>query len=289
MHPSADVNEVAASASSLRPRLQLSLGAIAELGLELAGNAGRRTFAASARDTGRPVVVTLHPPFPCGPQLCALQVRFAELRALQHGVLELPLAVGDLDGCAWVVDPAPSAPLAADRLAVGPIPLAQAVSVIRELARALAALHRRDIAHGAIDLDVVGIGIGGSGARLGGMGLALGGSPRDDLDALGRVAWALLSGERRPTSIRPLSQLRRGVAPSLDALCASLLAPDPADRPQRAEAILDLLDAVPTRRVGAPGWIVDVGMRDMRSRHGAPWLLLGAAGLVLIILLALRF
>ncbi|MGH7593619.1 MAG: hypothetical protein ACRELE_07195 [Gemmatimonadales bacterium] len=280
------MNEVISSAASLHPRLQLRLGAIAELGREAAGSGGRRSFDALVRDTGRPVVVTLHPPCPRGPQAGALQARIAELRALQHGGLQLPIAVGELDDSAWVVEAVPSDTAAADRIAAGPVPLRQGVSLIRDLARTLAAMHRRNVFHGAIDLDV--ISIGDRGARLRGTALSLAGTRREDLDALAQVAWALLSGERRPISVRKLSTLRRGVVPGLDVLCASLLAADPADRPQRAEAVLGLLDAVPSPRAGPTSWIVDVGMSDTRSRHGVPWLLLGAAAAILIILLAAR-
>lgn len=280
------LTKTSGSTASLHSRLQLSLGAVAELGDELAGVAGRRRFAAVAREGSHPVIVTLHLPPPAGPDAAALRRRLDGLRELGHGTLELPLACGELDGCAWVADAVPSVPAAADRLAAGPLPLAQAVSVIRDIARALAAMHRRGIFHGAIDLDVVGLG--GRGARLGGLGLSLGGSPRDDLDALGRVAWALLNGERRPTSVRPLSQLRRGVSLELDALCASLVAADAADRPQRAEAILDALDAIPTPRRNSLTSVVDPGLHDARPRRGLGWLILGAAIVALAILISTR-
>jgi hypothetical protein len=270
---------------ALRPRLQLSLGAVAELGDEIAGVAGRRRFAALERGTDRPVVVTLHAPSPAGPAVTALQRRLDGLRELGHASLALPLACGDLDGCAWVADLAPSVPTLSDRLAARPLPLNQAVSMIRDLARALAAMHRRDVCHGAIDLDT--ICIDGNGVRLGGVGLSLGGVRREDLDALGLVSWALLSGERRPTAVRPLSVLRRGVSPELDALCASLVAEHPGDRPQRAEAILDALDAIPTPRRPL-GSIIDQGWQDARPRRGLGWLMFGAALVALAVLLSTR-
>jgi serine/threonine-protein kinase len=271
---------------ALRARLQLSLGGVAELGEEIACVAGRRRFAALERGSARPVIVTLHAPSPAGPDASALRRRLDELRVLGHATVDLPIACGEIDGCAWVADAAPTLPIVSDRLATGPLPLAQAVSVIRDLARALAAMHRRDICHGAIDLDV--IGIDRHGARLGGVGLSLGASRRDDLDALAEVAWAILSGERRPTAVRTLSQLRRGVSPKLDALCTSLLAPDPNDRPQRAEAILDALDAVPTARGNPLSSIVDLGGHDTRPRRGLGWLMLGAAIAALAVMLSTR-
>ena len=270
---------------AVRPRLQLSLGAVAELGDEIACIAGRRRFAALERESRRRIIVTLHASAPAGPALSTLQRRVDVLRELAHATLELPLACGEIDGCAWVADLAPTVPTLSDRLVAGPLPLNQAVSMIRDLARALAAMHRRDICHGAIDLDA--IGTDGNGARLGGVALSLGGVRREDLDALGRVAWALLSGERRPTAVRPLSMLRRGVAPELDALCASLVAEHPAERPQRAEAILDALDAIPTPRRPLAS-IIDQGWHDARPRRGLGWLMFGAALVALAVLLSTR-
>jgi hypothetical protein len=281
----AAVTGTSGSAPSLRPRLQLSLGAVAELGDEIACIAGRRRFAALERESGRRIIVTLHAPSPVGPAFSALQRRLDGLRELAHATLELPLACGEIDGCAWVADLAPTVPTLSDRLVAGPLALNQAVSMIRDLARALAAMHRRDICHGAIDLDA--IGTDGNGARLGGAGLSLGDARREDLDALGLVAWALLSGERRPAAVRPLSVLRRGVSPELDALCASLVAECPAERPQRAEAILDALDAIPTPRRPLAS-LVDQGWYDARPRRGLGWLMFGAALVALAVLLSTR-
>ena len=140
---------------ALRPRLQLSLGAVAVLGDEIAGVAGRRRFAAHERETRRRIIVTLHAPSPSGPALPALQRRLDVLRELGHATLDLPLACGEVDGCAWVAELAPSVPTLSDRLAGGPLPLHQAVSMIRDVTRALVAMHRRDICHGAIELDAI--------------------------------------------------------------------------------------------------------------------------------------
>ena len=241
-----------------------------------------------ARDGGHHVLVTLHPAPPIGPEPRELLRRIDVLRQLGHATLVLPSACGELDGCAWVVELESELPDVRDRMAMAPFTLATAVAAIRDLTRAVAAMHRREITHGAIDLDA--IRIDGDAVRLGGVGLSLGATRRDDLDALGLVAWGLLSGERRPTAGRRLSQLRRGVSPELDALAASLVAPNPADRPQRAEAILDALDAVPTPRRGPLASIVDPMGHDARPRaRGAlGWAVACVAIALLAILLATR-
>lgn len=282
----ASMTDTISARDTLRQRLQLSLGARAELGEEIDGGVDRRAFKATTRDAGIPVVVTLHRAPPDGPDPDAMQGRLGRLRGLEHGVLDLPLAAGSLDGHVWVMDMVPELPSACERLATGPLPLVQGVSAIRDLARAITAMHRCGITHGAIDLHVVRIG--STGLRLGGVGQTLGGTVRADLDALGEVAWALLSGELKPRPFRPLSTIRRGVAPSLDALCGALRAPDPRDRPQSAGAILDALDAVPTHRSNPLASIVDAGLHDGRPRRAMVWIVVGAAILLVLALLQTR-
>ena len=282
------MTDMSGSAPSLLARLQLSVGPTAKLGDERARSHDRIVVDATARATGDPLIVTLFSAPPLGPDAAVLLDRFGRLRKLEHPSLELPVAQGELDDCAWIVEPAPAVPSVADRLPIGAIPLTQGVSAIRDLARALAALHRREIFHGAIELDVVRLDANGT--RLGGFGLSLGASPRDDLDALGRVAWSLLSGERHPGAVRRLSRLRRGVSPRLDIFAASLLATNPADRPQSAEAVLDALDAIPTPRRNPLTSIVDPGWHDGRPRvyHSFGWLLVCAAIVILVALLSSR-
>jgi hypothetical protein len=269
---------------ALRQRLQLALGTRAMLAAEIPGADGRRAFRA-AHDGEVAVVVTVHRAPPGGPTVEMMHDRIDRLRQLGHDIIDVPLGDGDLDGHVWVMEADPTLPSVRDRLARGPLPLAHGVSVIRDLTRALAAMHRRGITHGAIDLQTIRIG---DGLRICGLGQAVGGSVREDIDALGRVAWSLLSGEPDGDPARPLSAIRRGVAPGLDLLFVALRAPDPHDRPQGAQDILEALDAVPTRRSNSLASIVDGGMHDGRPRRGLVWLVVGGAVLLLLALLQLR-
>lgn len=264
-------------------RLQLGLPQEIELGDELTSIAGRRRF--DAMTGGQAAIVTLHAKPPVGPLAADLERRLADVRTLAHASIALPLASGELDGSAWVVDAAPVTPTIIGRLATGSLPIDEAVALVRELTRAIAAMHRRGIWHGAIDLDV--IEPGPDGVRLGGIGMSLGTSRRHDLDALGLVASALLSGRSGAGAVQPLSRLRRGVSPKLDALCSSLLAPAPADRPACAEEILEALDAVPTLRRNPLTSLVDAGW-DTRPRRRLGWLMFGVAMAGLAILFATR-
>ena len=268
---------------AMRKRLQLNLGMLVDLGDEVPSPAGGRAFTAKRRETGETVVVVVHRAPPDGPDAAEMRQRLARLRDLDHGVLDLPLGDGNLDGHFWSIELA-SLPSALDRLEDGQLPLPLAVAVIRDLARALAAIHRRGITHGAINLRTVRIG--DAGARLTGFGDALGESVRSDLDALGFVAWALLTGEADQSSAHLLSRVRRGVPPALDTLCASFCARNPADRPQRAEAVLAALDAIPTRHRNPLTSIVDGDWHDVRPQRALGWLVVGAAIIVLAVLLS---
>lgn len=230
------------SNDSTRPRLQLSLGAAALLGEELPSLGGRRVFAATNRETGTELLVTLHPAPPEGPSPKAVQSRLGQLRSLDHPVLILPVAEGNLDGRAWVVERIPFTPTARRRLGDGgALGVRHGVLVLRDVTRALASLHRAGLAHGALDLDSVHVSP--TGGTINGFAASESGTQRSDLDALGALAQALFTGAFADST--PWSRPRKLPA-GLDSLMASLLAPNPAMRPARAEAILGALDAFPT-------------------------------------------
>ena len=106
--------------------------------------------------------------------------------------------------------------------------------------------------------------------RIGNPGVA---DPRTDLYSVGALAFNLLTGRpvfSAPTAIdlerailesvppRVSAVVGPGVPPELDALVARLLAKDPRDRPQSADAVIDVLMATlashPWQRDDARGW-----------------------------------
>ncbi|MGH7582506.1 MAG: hypothetical protein ACREL5_04685 [Gemmatimonadales bacterium] len=272
-------------ADTSRARLQLAIGPMARLGTELAPQGHGRAFAAEDRH-GAALLVTFFDPPPAGPDLPSLDQRLASLRTAAHRAIVVPIAAGAIDGRTWQIEIAPRGVTVRERLVTGPVGIGQGIGVLRDLARALVTLHRRGVAHGAITLDTVRV-VGNGGVLYGAGGAVAVASVRGDLDALGRVIWALLTGETEPDSNRRLSDYRRGVPPALDVLCAGLLDGVPERRPRRAGAILDALDLVPTRRFSPLAAIVDAGSHDVRSPRRAGWALVAAAVLVVGALVAL--
>jgi hypothetical protein len=240
-----DGHEADMSNDTTRPRLQLSLGALALLGEERPSLGGRRVFAATCREGGGDLLVTLHPAPPEGPSAAAVRDRVARVKQLVHPGISAPVAAGDLDGRAWVVEPTLVLPTLQQRIADGgALSVRQGILALRDVARAVASLHRAGITHGALDLATIHVAPGG--ALVTGLGASIGADLRTDLDALGPIAWACFTGELPDGSTVRLSERRRGIPEGLDALVASLLAPDRNARPVRAVAVLGALDAFPT-------------------------------------------
>lgn len=269
-----------------RKRLQLALWPLVTLGDEVLPPGDQRRFAAVTREREEAAVVTFHRAPPAGPEPAMMHLALSELAALAHPGLALPIAEGEVDGRWWVVELESPALSATERLRRGRLPLGEAVAAIRDLARAVVAMHRHGITHGAISLDTVTLTP--TGALLGGFGVPSAGSARLDLDALARVAWALLSGETGEPTARPLSAIRRGVSRALDAFGAQLHDAIVAGRPHRAEAMLESLDAIPVRRPGRYEAFAAFDSRMVRPSPIVAWAIVAAAVLLAIALVATR-
>ena len=245
---------------TLRPKLQLALGGETVLSDEQPALRGRRVYTARAPEDGRLLVVTLHPAPPEGPAARTLQQKISRLTELGHASVSLPIAVGEIEGRAWVVEQETEGVTAAARLAErGPRPVREAVRVVRDIARALVAMHRRGLAHGALDLDTVLLTP--EGTRLTGLALSEGEDAKDDLDGLAWIARALFYGDR-PGS----ASFRRHLPPEIAGLLESMGSDDPAHRPQRAETVLGVLDTFPVEQESALGALIDSAGRGARSR-----------------------
>lgn len=267
---------------AVRPRLQLALGGETIIADEQPALGGRRVYTAHAPEHDRLLRVTLHPAPPEGPLPRTLRDKISRLTELGHVSIILPIAVGEIEGRAWVVegesDGVTAAACVAER---GPRPVREAVRVVRDVARALVAMHRRGLAHGALGLDTVLLTP--EGTRITGLALSEGGNAGDDLDALGTLARSLFYGDRPGGA-----SFRRHLPPEIASLLEAMGSDDPARRPQRAEAVLGVLDTFPVEQSSALGALIDSAGRGARSRpmHTTLGVLI-LAGVILLILLLL--
>lgn len=273
--------------SSLRARLQLSLGTTAELGEERATSEDRAVLEGVARLSREPVLVTWFAEPPLGPEADALRDKLDRLRSVEAPLLELPLAQGECGGRAWVVERDRAQATLRERTLHGLLPLAEGVNALRDVVRTVVAMHRAGLAHGNISIDTVVLG--SDGARLCGAPVLAGATRSDDIDALGKVAWTIFTGERTNLRGRCLSQIRRSVPPALDVLCMSWLAS--STTPDSATAILDALDDVhaPSAMHPLRSWFGEHGDNGGRSdpHAGIGWAL-GVAAVLILVLIALR-
>lgn len=134
--------------ADLREQLAQSLSGRYTITRELGGGGMSRVFLAEEVRLARPVVIKV-----LAPELAAgisndrfeREMRFAA--KLQHPHIVTVLAAGDLDGLPYYTMPFIAGPSLRDRLADQRVPLADAIGILRDVARALAYAHEQGIVH----------------------------------------------------------------------------------------------------------------------------------------------
>lgn len=249
------------------PRLQLAVGAAALLGEELPAAGEVRRFV--ARGPSDPPagpatrLVLVHPPPPTGPARGRMLDRMAAIRSTRHGGLAAPLATGQFGEATWVVEARPRTATLADRVAGGtPLSVQETVRILREAARALSALHRVGLVHGALDANA--IECPPDAVVLHQLGHCDAGDAQNDLHALGRLGWLALTGREPAPDDRRLLAVRQGVPAPLDDLVAALLETDPVAGTTSVEAILETLDWFPAREPTPLRTLIDGAGRGAR-------------------------
>ena len=284
--------------TELRDQLQGTLGAAYSLERELGGGGMSRVFVATETALGRTVVVKVLPPDLVGSvnmDRFRQEIRLAA--RLQHPHIVPVLSAGEMNGVPYYTMPFVEGQSLRDRLRdTGALPLGETLSILRDVAKALAYAHVHGVMHRDIKPDNIMLSGGvavvtdfGIAKALSSSTIATGrtsltmrgtsiGTPaymppeqaaadpstdhRADIYAFGCVAYELLTGQppfaevalhkRLAAQITdapaPLSGFRPDVPRALDALIARCLQADPAHRPQKAEEIVEALDAVVARR-----------------------------------------
>ncbi len=260
--------------SDVRQRLGAALNDQYELGEALGSGGAATVFRARERKHDRSVVLKVLQPGVAaiiGPARFAEEVRIAARLAHPH-ILPL-IDSGEADGLRYYVMPYVGGETLRDRLREGPLPVATAITLLRDIADALSHAHAAGVVHRDLKPENV-LCVGGHAflldfgvaqletdvqlaSRLTDPGIAIG-TPgymapeqaageavdhRADLYAWGLLAREILTGSRDPGA--RLAD-RRGMPPTLIALIGATLALDPAERPVGAGALVAALDGMIT-------------------------------------------
>ncbi len=129
-------------------RLQAAVGDAYQIEREFASGGQSRLFLASDTNLPRKVVVKLLPPEMGGAiEAERFKREIRVLGRLQHPHIVPLLATGHVDDLLWYVMPHVPGESLAERLTHGPLPLAEALRALHEIADALAHAHAARVVH----------------------------------------------------------------------------------------------------------------------------------------------
>ncbi|HXD23281.1 MAG TPA: protein kinase [Gemmatimonadaceae bacterium] len=140
----------------LRPRLEKALADNYVFERELGGGGMSRTYLAREKALDRRVVVkVLAPELLAGISVERFRREVLLAAKLQHPHVVPVLTAGDIDGLPWFTMPYVDGDSLRHRLTQGPVGIGEAVSILRDVARALAYAHGQNIVHRDIKPDNV--------------------------------------------------------------------------------------------------------------------------------------
>jgi len=142
--------------TNLRDQLQASLGAAYTIERELGGGGMSRVLVARETALRRDVVVKVLPPeLVAGVNVERFRREILLAAGLQHPHIVPVLSAGDMQGLPWFTMPFVQGESLRQRLARGPMPIGEVLSVLRDVARALSYAHERSVVHRDIKPDNV--------------------------------------------------------------------------------------------------------------------------------------
>jgi tetratricopeptide (TPR) repeat protein len=157
--------------ADLRQQLQSSLGTAYTLERELGGGGMSRTYVASETALGRKVVVKmLSPELAAGVSVERFKREIQLAATLQHPHVVPVLATGDAHGLPWFTMPYVEGESLRARLGKGPLRVAEATAILKDVARALEFAHAHGVVHRDIKPD--NVLLAGSSATVTDFGIA---------------------------------------------------------------------------------------------------------------------
>lgn len=137
--------------SDFRARLDASIASQYVIERELGGGGMSRTYVATERSLNRRVVIkVLAPELLAGVSVDRFNREVLLAAQLQHPHIVPVLGAGDADGLPWFSMPYVDGESARARLGQGPLAVGEVISILRDVARALAFAH----AHGVVHRDI---------------------------------------------------------------------------------------------------------------------------------------
>ena len=259
---------------TLRDQLQASLGDSYSIEQELGGGGMSRVFVAEEKSLGRRVVVKVLPAELSGSVSIARFRREISLAArLQHPHIVPLLSAGELDGLPYYTMPFVEGESLRGRLAHGELPIADAMSILRDIAKALAFAHAKGVAHRDIKPD--NVLLAGTSAVITDFGVAKAlsdaavGGPLTSIGvALGTPAY--MAPEQAAAD--PATDLRADIY-AFGATAYEMLAGHPPFAGRSAQSMLaahatEVPPAIAALRPATPAALADLVMRCLEKRPG---------------------
>jgi serine/threonine-protein kinase len=255
--------------TDLREQLASALGAAYRIGDELGGGGMSRVFVADDLVLGRAVVIkVLHPELAAGVNAERFKREVQLAARLQHPHIVPVLTAGEVDGLPYYVMPFVKGESLNAKLKRGPLPVADVVNYLGDVAKALSFAHSEGVVHRDIKPDNILVSGGAATVADFGIAKAISSSRREATEGLTTVGTSLgTAGYMAPEQVAGDPSLdHRADIYSLGCVAYELLtgaSPFAGKSGQQMLAAHVLEPPVPVRekRPDAPSALADLVMR----------------------------